>query len=78
MLTEKEVRRIYQGELAEVANRIIEDVQLWKLRRYMCKFERLYMMGDVLEISREGTDDALAELLERYMEEMHCKSNTPA
>ena len=41
MLTEKEVRRIYHGELAEVANRIIEDVQLWRLRRYMYKFERL-------------------------------------
>lgn len=78
MLTEKEVRRIYQGELAEVADRIIEDVQLWRLRRYMYKFERLYVMGEVLEISREGTDDALAEQLMQHWEEMRCKKNISA
>lgn len=78
MLTEKEVRRIYQGELAEVANRIIEDVQLWRLRRYMYKFERLYVMGEVLEISREGTDDALAERIERHIEQMQHESSVPA
>ena len=78
MLTEKEVRRIYQGELAEVANRIIEDVQLWRLRRYMYKFERLYVMGEVLEISREGTDDALAERIGRHKEQMQHESSVPA
>ena len=78
MLKDKEVRKMYKGKLNEAVERMEEDVTLWRLRRYMLAFNKLYALGEVLEISQEGTDEALAEQLMQRWEEMRCKQNIPA
>lgn len=78
MLKEKEVRKMYQGKLNEAVKRMSEDVTLWRLRQYLPTFDKLYALGEVLEISREGTEEALAEQLMQHWEEMRCKQNIPA
>ena len=56
MLKEKEVRKMYQGKLNEAVKRMSEDVTLWRLRQYLLAFDKLYALGEVLEISREWTE----------------------
>ena len=78
MLTEKEVRKMYKGKLNEAVKRMSEDVTLWRFRRYLPSFEKFYTLGGVLEISREGTEEALAEQLMQHWEEIRSKQNIPA
>ena len=64
MMTEREVRGMYNARMDEYVGDLLLDVRRWGIRRITCA--DLFALGKVLEISSEGTDEEIARRLARY------------
>ena len=64
MLTEREVRELYHSCIDAYVEDLLLDVRRWSIRRLT--HAGLFMLGQVLEVTPEGTDEEISRRVAMY------------